>query len=157
MTIDENFKTLRRIVRTHGKYVMGKLFDDYLTRPRNKKITPSCILCGTGKNLTKEHVLPKLVFQSNDKHSFTSDVNQLSHAYIRATVPACRSCNSDLLNSIEQYIQKTLSEVDLKTVTIVRKNGKMLFVGWKLLTLSFRFGTLLRSSVRIRPPVTFPF
>jgi hypothetical protein len=69
MTIDENFKTLRRIVCTHGKYVMGKLFDDYLTRPGNKKITPSCILCGTEKNLTKE-VLPKWVFQSNDKHLF---------------------------------------------------------------------------------------
>ena len=114
MTIDENFLRLRKVVRTHGKSAMQKLFDDYLTGPITKKVIPSCILCCSNKNLTKEHVLPKWVFENNDKHSFTTDVNQLSHSYISATVPACRSCNSDLLNSIERYIQKTLSEVDLK-------------------------------------------
>lgn len=114
MTIDENFLRLRRIVRTHGKYVMRKLFDDYISGPITKKVVPSCTLCGTEKNLTKEHVLPKWVFESNSKHFFTTDVNQLSQSYIRATLPACQSCNSDVLNSIERYIQKTLSKVDLK-------------------------------------------
>ena len=113
-TIDEHFLRLRKIVRTHGKYVMRKLFDDYLTGLITKKIVPSCILCGTEENITKEHVLPKWVFESSGKHFFTTDVNQLNQNYIRATLPACRSCNSDLLNSIEQYIQKTLSKVDLQ-------------------------------------------
>jgi hypothetical protein len=114
MTIDEKFLRLRKTVRKHGKYVMNKLFDDYVTGPITKKIIPSCILCGTEENLTKEHVLPKWVFESNAKHFFTTDVNQLSKAYISATLPACRNCNSDILNSIERYIQKTLSQVDLQ-------------------------------------------
>lgn len=114
MTIDNGFLVLRITVRKHGKYVMAKLFDDYVTSPITKKIVPSCILCGTEENLTREHVLPKWVFESNAKHFFTTDVNQLSQAYIHATLPACRNCNSELLNSIEQYVQKTLSQVDLQ-------------------------------------------
>lgn len=114
MTIDEIFLRLRKIVRIHGKYVMQKLFDDYVTVPISKKIIPSCILCGVEQNITKEHVLPKWVFESNAKHFFTTDVNQLSQSYIKATLPACQYCNSILLNGIERYIQRTLSEVDLK-------------------------------------------
>lgn len=114
MTVDESFLSLRKIARKQGKYVMKKLFDDYVTGPITKKLVRSCFLCGAEENLTREHVLPKWVFESDAKHSFTTDVNQLSQSYIRATLPACRSCNSDLLNSIEQYIQKTLSQVDLQ-------------------------------------------
>ena len=114
MLIDQSFLELRKIVRTRGKYVMGKLFDDYLTGLITKKRIPSCFLCGVEKNITKEHILPKWVFQGDSKHFFTTDVNQLNQHYIRATLPACNRCNSELLNSIERYIQKTLSEVDLK-------------------------------------------
>jgi len=93
---------------------MQKLFDDYITGPITKKLIPSCILCGVKENLTKEHVLPKWIFESNANHFFTTDINQLSKAYISATLPACRNCNSVLLNNIERYIQNTLSEVDLQ-------------------------------------------
>ena len=114
MTVEEKFLKLRIIARKHGKHVMNKLFDDYVTGLFTNKIITSCILCGAEENLTKEHVLPKWVFESNAKHSFTTDINQLSQTYISATLPACRNCNSDLLNSIERYIQKTLSQVDLE-------------------------------------------
>jgi hypothetical protein len=115
MSIDKDFLKLRGIVRTHGKYVMRKLFDDYVTGPITKKLVPSCILCGAEDNLTKEHVLPKWVFESNSNHFFITDVNELNQHYIKATLPACRRCNNELLNRIEQYIQKTLSQVDLQT------------------------------------------
>jgi len=113
MTIDENFLKLRGIVRRHGRQVMRKLFKDYVMGPITKKLIPYCILCGTEQNITKEHVLPKWVFESNAKRFFTTDVNQLSRSYINSTLPACESCNSILLNGIEKYIQRTLSEVDL--------------------------------------------
>ncbi len=114
MDIDSKLLTLRALIRNHGKYVMNKLFDDYVTGPVTKIIVPSCIFCGTENNLTREHVLPKWVFESNPKRSFTIITNQLSQFYVKATLPACRHCNSNLLNSIEKFIQKTLSEVDLK-------------------------------------------
>jgi len=115
MLIDQSFLEIRKIVRTQGKHVMGKLFDDHLTGLITKKRIPSCFLCGSVKNITKEHILPKWVFESNDKHFFISDVNQLNQSYIRATIPACLRCNSVLLNNVEKYIQKTFAEVDLRT------------------------------------------
>lgn len=115
MSIDQSFLEIRKIVRTHGKRVMRKLFDDHLTGLITKKRIPSCFLCGSEKNITKEHILPKWVFESNDKQFFISDVNQLNQSYIRATIPACLRCNSVLLNNVEKYIQKTLSEVNLQT------------------------------------------
>lgn len=114
MTVDDKFLKLRIIVRKQGKHIMNKLFDDYVTGIVTKKIVPSCIICGSEENITKEHVLPKWVFESDAKYFFRTDVNQLSKTYITATLPACQSCNSDLLNSIERYIQKTLSKVDLQ-------------------------------------------
>lgn len=115
MTFEEKLLKLRIIARTQGKYVMNKLFDDYLTGLITKEIIPSCILCGSETNLTKEHVLPRWVFENNSKHTFKTDINQLSQTYIGATLPLCLDCNSDLLNSIERYVVKTLSKVDLKT------------------------------------------
>lgn len=94
---------------------MNKLFDDYERGPVSKKITHSCFLCGSERNLTKEHVLPRWVFENNTSHSLTIDVNQLSLPYSKLTLPACENCNCNLLNTVEKYIQKTLSEVDLRT------------------------------------------
>ncbi len=115
MHLKDKLLQLRLVARKKGKYVMNKLFDDYLTGLITKEVIPSCILCGTESNLTKEHVLPKWVFQSDSKYSFKTDINELSQKYISATLPCCISCNSDLLNSLERDIQRTLSEVDLET------------------------------------------
>ncbi|PJJ08905.1 hypothetical protein CLU83_2212 [Flavobacterium sp. 1] len=112
--IDKKLLELRRISRKHGKYVMNKLFDDYLAGPISKKVILSCTFCGAESNITKEHILPKWVFESNSKHSFKSDVNELDQPYIKATIPLCGKCNSDLFNSVEREVQKILREVDLK-------------------------------------------
>lgn len=114
MKIDEYLLRLRVIMRNKGKHVMNKLFDDYITGSIEKNIIPSCIICGSEENITKEHVLPKWVFESSSKYSFRTIINQLSQPFIRTTVPACQVCNSELLNSLERYIQKTLAHVDLK-------------------------------------------
>jgi hypothetical protein len=115
MDIKPNLKEIRKIVRKHGVYTMRKLFDDQVTGLITKKRVPSCILCGSEKKITKEHVLPKWAFDSDAKRSFTSDVNQLPQFFIGATIPACQSCNSELLNSLERYIQQTLEKVNLET------------------------------------------
>ncbi|UPT69326.1 MAG: hypothetical protein M0D53_08810 [Flavobacterium sp. JAD_PAG50586_2] len=125
MAFKDKLLEIRIIARKNGKDVMRKLFDDYLTGFIDKKIIPSCIFCGFKANLTKEHVLPKWVFESDAKHFFTTDVNELKQHYIKTTIPLCGKCNSELFNSLERYIQKTFSEVDLKKDIIVLKNGKI--------------------------------
>lgn len=108
------FQQLRVLVRKNGKYVINKLIIDYISGPIMEGVMPSCIICGSEDNITEEHVLPKWVFESDGKRSFTIDINQLPKRYISATLPACQYCNSVLLNNIERNIQKTLSVVDLK-------------------------------------------
>jgi hypothetical protein len=114
MSIEPKLLEIRKIARERGKYVMGKLFDDYLTGYFDKIRIPSCSFCGAEENLTREHIIPKWVFESNPKTSFKSDVNQLDQSYIKATIPLCGKCNSELFNTIEREVQKIISEVDLK-------------------------------------------
>lgn len=137
MSIDDTLLQLRLITRKKGKYVMNKLFDDYLIGNINKEITTSCILCGSESNLTKEHVLPRWVFENDPKRTFTTDVNQLSQKYISSTLPMCSICNSQILNTIEKYIQKTLLEVDLKTKYYSPENWTNI-IRW-LETIDFKF------------------
>lgn len=137
MPVDDTLLQLRLIARKKGKYVMNKLFDDYLTGDINKEVISSCILCGSESNLTKEHVLPRWVFENNAKRIFTTDVNQLSQKYISTTLPMCSTCNSQILNTIEKYIQKTLSEVDLETKYYSPENWTNI-IRW-LETIDFKF------------------
>lgn len=115
MPFDDTLLQLRLIARKKGKDVMNKLFEDYITGHFDKEITNSCVLCGAESNLTKEHVLPKWVFENDPSRTFTTDVNKLPQKYIGTTLPMCSTCNTDILNTLELNIQKTLSEVDLKT------------------------------------------
>src|SRR5665811_1324393 len=119
---------------------MNKLFDDYLTGHLNKEVTTSCLLCGSESNITKEHVLPKWVFESDSQRSFTTDVNQLSQKYISTTLPMCSYCNTETLNKLEVYIQKTLSQVDLKTTYYSSENWENI-IRW-LETIDFKFQLL---------------
>lgn len=115
MSINDSLLQLRLTARGNGRCAVRKLFDDYLTGPFNKKRTASCILCGVESDLTKEHVLPKWVFENDPNRTFTNDVNRLSQKYIGTTLPMCFDCNNILLNQLEIYIQDTISRVDLKT------------------------------------------
>ena len=137
MSIEDTLLRLRLVARKNGKYVMNKLFDDYLTGHFNKEIIASCLLCGSESNLTKEHVLPKWVFENDPKRTFTTDVNQLPQKYIGTTLPMCPTCNSDILNTLEKYIQKTLAEVDLKAKYYSSENWENI-IRW-LETIDFKF------------------
>lgn len=137
MPFEDTLLQLRLIARKNGKNLMNKLFDDYLTGPFNKEINTSCLLCGSESDLTKEHVLPKWVFESDPKRTFTTDVNELPQKYIGTTLPMCSTCNSDILNSLERYIQNTLSEVDLETRYYSSENWENI-IRW-LETIDFKF------------------
>ncbi len=137
MPFDNTLLQLRLIARKKGKYVMNKLFNDYLTGHFDKKRTISCILCGSESNLTKEHVLPKWVFENDPNRTFTTDVNQLNQKYIGTTLPMCSTCNTEILNTLELYIQRTISKVDLKTEFYSSENWDNI-IRW-LETIDFKF------------------
>lgn len=140
MRIEKKLVRLRVIARKQGPYVMNKLFDDYERGPIDKKIISSCILCGSEENLTREHVLPKWVFDSSPKPTFRTDVNQLSKAFIKTTLPTCRRCNCDLLNSLERQVQRILTEVDLRTSGYSEEDQEHI-IRW-LETIDYKFQVL---------------
>ena len=72
------------------------------------------MFCSSTNNLTKEHVLPRWVFDNSTERFFTTDINGFNQTYIKTTIPACSICNSDILNSLEKYVQKTFENRDIK-------------------------------------------
>lgn len=67
-----------------------------------------CIFCGTNQNLSKEHVIPKWLFEKKDDAFFIGTLNKAKKTYQKTTVTACKTCNSDLLGYLEDYILKNL-------------------------------------------------
>jgi len=137
MNIDSKLLEIRKIARERGSYVMRKLFDDYLTGYIDKVRIPSCSFCGSEENLTKEHIIPKWVFESDSHSSFNSDVNQLDQSFIKATIPLCSKCNSDLFNSIERKVKKMVTEVDLN-ITGYSPEDWIILIRW-LEIIDFKF------------------
>jgi hypothetical protein len=68
-----------------------------------------CIFCGTSKDLTKEHIFPRWLFNKDPGSYFVNNGNFSKKTYEKATLPACIGCNSDILSSLDSYILENLS------------------------------------------------
>jgi hypothetical protein len=75
-----------------------------------------CVFCGSISSLTQEHVLPRWVFEKSTKAFFTTDINGQRQTYNKTTVPSCVKCNSDILNSLETFIQHLFKGNDVKNI-----------------------------------------
>src|SRR5688572_12897646 len=118
MPIEQALTKLRVAVRKNSKLVMGNLIEDFLVYRQSRKdlvITSRCSFCGSTQNLTREHILPKWIFEDIQNRHYVNQVNGQKIQYSKATIPACRTCNSELLNEIERHI---------KNVFITRKVGQ---------------------------------
>ncbi len=100
--VDKKFSILRKRVKHSQKKVMDCIIADH-----NADI---CVLCGSSDDITREHIIPQWAFESNAEKSLINKKNNQSTHYIKATVPACRVCNSDLLGVFEYNLKKFLTE-----------------------------------------------
>lgn len=106
---------LRTGIRNNSKSIIENLVENHIKRNRKTPLLPEiCMFCSSSNNLTKEHVLPRWVFDNSTKQFFITDINGLNQTYIKTTIPACSCCNSDILNSLEKYIQKIFENRDIK-------------------------------------------
>lgn len=103
-SMDIKFTKLREEIRTSHMYVMNNIYLD--------TAVDLCFFCGTPKHLTKEHVIPKWTFKNDSEISFNTTANGLGHKFIGATIPACNSCNSLYLSSIEYRLKWLLENVN---------------------------------------------
>jgi hypothetical protein len=103
---------LRKTVKANQSNIIRGIKSEYYNLNGNRE--SFCIFCGTRLNLTKEHVVPRWIFEKCTKKYFVTSINGLQQTYNTTTIPACINCNGLLLNSLEKSIIKTLSIIDLK-------------------------------------------
>lgn len=140
---DSKLIDLRKLIRAKSSEVMSHLASNYIYRDSNgnaiKNVEPPiCIFCAAMENITREHIIPRWVFNKNDKAFFDIGVNGQSQSYNKSTVPVCARCNADLLNTLEKHIQSVFKAFhDTKTL-LDFETTEMSLGGWRLLIISFR-------------------
>jgi hypothetical protein len=101
-------QTIRVNARLKKQKIISHLEYHYLFRENGKAklrpIQPLCLFCGDSINLTREHILPRWVFDKDSSKFFNSVINGLSHKYNGTTISACAKCNNDLLGKLEKQI-----------------------------------------------------
>ncbi len=115
MIIDFKLKNLRIKVRQNSKQIMDDVLQRHVPKIslKDKPKTEICIFCASHDNLTKEHVLPKWIFEKCTIRFFTTDINGSNQTYNKTTIPACADCNNNCLANIESYIISLFKDIDL--------------------------------------------
>ena len=93
-----------------------------------------CIICGTDKNITKEHLLPKWVFENDVKKSFFISPEDTLYSYRLSYLPCCKTCNSSVLGNFEHHIREILKR-ESKNFTISEKEDIIFWTKY----LDFKF------------------
>ena len=93
-----------------------------------------CIICGTDKNITKEHLLPKWVFENDVKKSFFISPEDTLYSYRLSYLPCCKACNSSVLGNFEHHIREILKREN-KNFTISEKEDIIFWIKY----LDFKF------------------
>lgn len=105
MELNDRLIFLRKNIRVNQK----KIIDSIISRDK-KDI---CIFCGSTKDLTREHVIPKWAFGNLPEKNLKTNTNGLSQAYIKTTIPACSFCNTKVLNSLESELVRKFNHKNL--------------------------------------------
>lgn len=108
--IDLKNKILRVNLRKHGKAIANDVV--YRNHPATKPKDEICVFCSSSSNITKEHVLPRWLIESELHNTMMSSVNKQTHIYNKAVVPACSNCNNSILALIEKHIIKVIHDMD---------------------------------------------
>lgn len=93
-----------------------------------------CIICGTNKNITKEHLLPKWVFENDVKKSFFISPEDTLYSYRLSYLPCCKTCNSSVLGNFEHHIREILKREN-KNFAISEKEDIIFWIKY----LDFKF------------------
>jgi len=107
---------LRSNLRKNSKLITEHIIECCVVRENGKakaKKLELCVFCGTNKNISKEHVIPQWIFDGNTTKKFVTDIKGLSQAYIKTTIPACTTCNNNILNSLEKNSSSLLSYANI--------------------------------------------
>lgn len=109
--LDLKFKSLRVKLRKSGMDISEDVFKRYHPTTKNAK-DEICVFCYSTSKITKEHILPKWMFEKNTEISFISSVNRQTQTYNKAVIPTCSVCNNSILSHIENHIIKVIEGLE---------------------------------------------
>jgi hypothetical protein len=113
--LDSKFKSLRVNLRKQGLVISEDVFKRH--HPATINIDDEiCVFCNSTSKITKEHVIPKWLFEKNTESTFISSVNRQTQLYNKAVIPTCSECNNSLLAAIEKYLIKVVQGLDAHEV-----------------------------------------
>ncbi len=132
MNINSKLRNLRKTVRDNSQIIVNHIVHNYINRDKSKAVKPwisKCIFCGSSEKISKEHLLPRWVFEKSTEKFFTNDINWMSQTYNQSTVPACTMCNNDLLGTLEKYILNLFKTTNLER-TYFQNEEKENIIRW---------------------------
>jgi hypothetical protein len=109
--IDSKLRYLRVKLRKHGTAICEDVFRRH--HPTTEKNKPEiCIFCASTSKITKEHVLPKWLFEKDTGVSFVSSVNRQIQTFNKAVIPTCADCNNAILAPIENHVLRIIQDLN---------------------------------------------
>ncbi|MEM9996676.1 MAG: hypothetical protein AAF809_03155 [Bacteroidota bacterium] len=147
--LNERLIALRRKVRANSKHVIDTILADH-----NADI---CVFCGAVDDLTREHVLPRWVFDKRPDRGFITTINEQSQNYEKATVPACRDCNSNILAHLERRVKLLLSRFYQDPDFFSEQNQEALILWLETIDYKFQVLNLRRRFLRHKQSDYIPF
>lgn len=100
--MERKFELLRKKIKGSQQLVMDSVIANHNV--------DMCMLCGSTEDVTREHIIPQWAFESNQQKGLVNKKNNQPVNYIKATVPACKECNSVLLGAFEDSLKRMLLE-----------------------------------------------
>ncbi len=147
--IDKRLISLRNKIRHNGKKVIDALIDNHCAE--------ICLICGSTENLTKEHVLPKWIFENNQKKHFITNINGLRQSYSKTAVPACSECNSYILGSLERYLEVWFRQANLSFDFIDNEIIEKVIIWLELIDYKFQVLNLRRKFIKVKDGEFVPY
>ncbi|MCP9769224.1 hypothetical protein EGI22_15010 [Lacihabitans sp. LS3-19] len=111
--VDEKFKLLRKNFKQNGKLIIDHIKRNHFDPWNFAGEDDLCSFCGTDKDLTKEHVLPKWCFENDPERFFETVINGSKQTFIKTAIPACSKCNNETLSEVEKHINNLFRDTDL--------------------------------------------
>jgi hypothetical protein len=149
MIIKKRLISLRRKVRGNSKRIIDTLLADH--------DADICVFCGSTADLTREHVVPRWVFGKQSDRDFITTINEQSQKYEKATVLACRDCNSNILGYLEKHVKSLLDSFDHNADFFADEKQEVLILWLETIDYKFQVLNLRRRFLRHKDSDFIPY
>ena len=147
--IEKRLISLRNKIRHNSKKVIDALIDNHCAE--------ICLICGSTEKLTKEHVLPKWIFENNQEKHFVTNINGLSQSYSKTTVHACSECNSYIFGALERHLEIWFRQTDLGSDFIDNEIIKKVIIWLEFIDYKFQVLNLRRKFRKVKDGEYVPY